>query len=100
MQPAIVRPRGPRISRPADETNPSVARSPRPPRFASAITGAPMVALDDAGLPVDGLDVARVHPHGREVEVGIGARHRAAVSRRPSAKLTVISWRRAGCGRS
>ena len=89
MQPAIVRPRGPRISRPAEETNPSVARRPRPPRFASAITGAPMLAADDVGLPVDGLDVAGVHPQRREVEVGIGARHggRAPGDRR--AKLTV-----------
>ena len=79
MQPAIVRPRGPRMSRPADETNPSVARSPRPPRLASATTGAPIVAPTIVGLPVDGLDVAGVHPHGREVEVGVRAGHRAGL---------------------
>ena len=40
--PSTRRPRGSRKRRPADETNPSVTRSPRPPGLARASTGVPI----------------------------------------------------------
>src|SRR4051794_34726617 len=90
-EPPIRRPRGPRNERPVALSRPNVARRPRPPGLASAITGSPMpTALGRAGSQAIG--------GASPVSTAIAARSRSASapatrpsSVRPSANVTATS---------
>ena len=73
MQPVIVRPRGPRMLAARGRDEPERRAQPAPAGVRERDHGRADRGRDDVGLPVDGLDVAGVHPHGREVEVGVDA---------------------------